>query len=663
MPGEDEGPSAHSLEMLRGKAAPERVWAWRIALWALVCGGAWPTGCSSPPPETEPDPCELDAGSLFGQPSSCDQEAAPDCEADPLAKGCPCLRSSRLECYSGAAATMGVGVCRAGLRRCRSVTWSACEGEVVPSFEACNQLDDDCDGLVDEGALSPCGGCNPECTGGVWGSESAPFDMGEGLALTPAGELTLARDENRFDGLWVPNTGEGTVSKIDPGRAVEVARYRTGGAPPTRVAVDYNGDAWVLGRALEGQSTLTKIAGLAAACVDANGDGLATSSGPQDVLAEGTDECVLFTVPVGAPGAIARSLSVDGARDLDGRLGGNVWVGLQKAQQLLEIDGRSGMELRTVAIDGLSPYASTFDPWGALWVADQAGVVGRIRPLPRAPEVALFEAKLACYALEALAVDYDGKLLLTGFSCENVIAFDPTTERWQQVMTSRVLTTRGVALSSEAAWVAHTAGSLSRVERDPLSIVDTFSLADEMREPVESIGVAVDGDDQVWVVSTLGGAAGQGVATRFDPTRGEVTAQVDVGLGPRGQGDLTGGKLVAEFAPEATTSHVFVGCQQESTAPDVEPTPLATEWRAVHLHWSAGVDSSVVVEARHAEDRDSLAGPFATLGSVPQDDPPLALDVPTGGVLELRLTLRSAQRIGAPRVGQVGVEWRCPGPD
>ena len=48
------------------------------------------------------------------------------------------------------------GVCRSGTERCRNGRWGACEGEVRPSEETCNGRDDDCDGRTDEGE-SICG--------------------------------------------------------------------------------------------------------------------------------------------------------------------------------------------------------------------------------------------------------------------------------------------------------------------------------------------------------------------------------------------------------------------------------------------------------------------------------------------------------------------------
>jgi Putative metal-binding motif len=57
-----------------------------------------------------------------------------------------------------------MGICRTGNRVCSAAgggTYGQCLGEVVPRTESCNTLDDDCDGLVDEGT----GGsdCSSQC--------------------------------------------------------------------------------------------------------------------------------------------------------------------------------------------------------------------------------------------------------------------------------------------------------------------------------------------------------------------------------------------------------------------------------------------------------------------------------------------------------------------
>jgi hypothetical protein len=65
------------------------------------------------------------------------------------------------DCYDGPPATRGVGLCRAGVQQCvknpdGSYGLSVCQGQVLPGSEVCNALDDDCDGVVDEGLTQSC---------------------------------------------------------------------------------------------------------------------------------------------------------------------------------------------------------------------------------------------------------------------------------------------------------------------------------------------------------------------------------------------------------------------------------------------------------------------------------------------------------------------------
>ncbi len=54
-------------------------------------------------------------------------------------------------CYTGPTNTSGIGVCRNGTASCAAGVFGACAGQIVPSAELCNGLDDDCDGMIDDG--------------------------------------------------------------------------------------------------------------------------------------------------------------------------------------------------------------------------------------------------------------------------------------------------------------------------------------------------------------------------------------------------------------------------------------------------------------------------------------------------------------------------------
>ena len=79
-------------------------------------------------------------------------------------------------------------------------------------------------------------------------------------------------------------------------------------------------------------------------------------------------------------GEVARTLAIDGARSDDGALGGDVWVGMQDGQRLLGSTVRTAMSCARSSTPGLAPFDAVFDPWGALWVIDRAGLLARVDP-------------------------------------------------------------------------------------------------------------------------------------------------------------------------------------------------------------------------------------------------------------------------------------------
>ncbi|HOX42533.1 MAG TPA: MopE-related protein [Myxococcota bacterium] len=85
-----------------------------------------------------------------------------DCDAQTDEADCGCTPGQRAPCYDGPAPTTGVGLCRTGVALCQQDrTFGECTGQILPGVEACNGLDENCDGQSDEGLLNRCGACLP----------------------------------------------------------------------------------------------------------------------------------------------------------------------------------------------------------------------------------------------------------------------------------------------------------------------------------------------------------------------------------------------------------------------------------------------------------------------------------------------------------------------
>ncbi len=81
-------------------------------------------------------------------------DAAADGDAE------PCQTGETRSCYNGPDGTDDVGACSSGTQTCRpDGTWGDCIGPTLPSSTRCDGTDNDCDGVVDEGCQ-----CNYEGT-------------------------------------------------------------------------------------------------------------------------------------------------------------------------------------------------------------------------------------------------------------------------------------------------------------------------------------------------------------------------------------------------------------------------------------------------------------------------------------------------------------------
>ncbi len=110
--------------------------------------------------------------------------------------GCTCMAGSTEPCFPGAPQKAGVGACKLGEQACEKNSgeipgshWGACIGAGAPSLEACNGVDDDCNGQVDEGCV-----CAPGTTVSCYsGTPGTP-----GVGLCHAGNQTCLPDGSGY---------------------------------------------------------------------------------------------------------------------------------------------------------------------------------------------------------------------------------------------------------------------------------------------------------------------------------------------------------------------------------------------------------------------------------------------------------------------------------
>lgn len=92
-------------------------------------------------------------GCAATQPSALDKELAAAKADASKRKPAQCYPGTEEPCYAGPANTAGRGLCKEGSRSCsQEGFWLECAGEQLPMpQELCNDVDDDCDGIVDNG--------------------------------------------------------------------------------------------------------------------------------------------------------------------------------------------------------------------------------------------------------------------------------------------------------------------------------------------------------------------------------------------------------------------------------------------------------------------------------------------------------------------------------
>ncbi|MDC0675933.1 lyase [Nannocystis radixulma] len=359
-----------------------------------------------------------------------------------------------------------------------------------------------------------------------------------------------------FSYLWVANTSQGSISKVNTQTLTEEGRYyadpNPAGASSSRTSVNIDGHFVVVSN--RASYSVTKFAADKGDCVDKNGDGvIQTSANKDDILPWGADECMLWNTPV-SPVPFGYNGGPRGTAWAPGDFNPaackyenqKVWVGWLDAPThaiIGRFDGVTGVQDATIPLDG---WSSQISPYGA--AADGNGYVWFINVYQELVRIDTETLEVKRYPGEGIqfygmTVDGKGNVWFGPYSNGNVAMFDAQTETFHQIPNSAE-NHRGIAVDSNGmAWVAANAGGthgcgLNQIDTNTLTAVQ-FHTFEQCSTPV---GVSIDVDGFVWMVDY------GGWAYRIDPNT-YVKTQVLIAGDHYTYSDMTGGGLFNAVMP------------------------------------------------------------------------------------------------------------------
>lgn len=370
-------------------------------------------------------------------------------------------------------------------------------------------------------------------TGTTTGSDSTT-----GGADTDCGGFAV-----EFSFIWIANSPEGTVSKIDTETLIEVARYRTGpGQPdPSRTSVNLHGDVAITNR----DGTITKIGAIDEHCKDTNGQpGIQTSKGPNDVLAYGQDECVLWNtalMPASRPAAWTSGEKIDPDDPCSGSVGEKVWTSAPQGSDawVYLLDGETGAILDQVLVPnangGLGIYGGAVDQNNDFWgVTYSAGPLVHVSYETMTAET----IPLPIGSAYGFTVDAKGRSWVGGWD-GNLQRYDPETKQWTKanIPAQYQVLSRGMNDLDGDLWIAalNAPQGLMRVNTDSAEFVEHVG-PDKLVGISTPTGASIDVQGKIWLVDQSKDGGGAFV---YNPMSKEV--QWVGGLnGPYTYSDMTG---------------------------------------------------------------------------------------------------------------------------
>ena len=372
------------------------------------------------------------------------------------------------------------------------------------------------------------------------------FDVGTN-ADVPEGECSETCGFTDWSYLFVANSSEATLSKINTRTLVEEGRYHTrpdSSGNPSRTSVSVDGRAVVVANRMGG---ITKFWARPELCEDDNANGMIdTSAGPGNVLAFDAEECVAWHTPFPAATTQRPVAWTSGAFNprtcewedqkvwtaaANGTPGGTWPCDGADGIYVYRLNGDTGeiedeVHMPDVTCGGtLGPYGGAVDFENDLWMYIwSAGTIVHV-------DFDTLAYETISGGSYGITVDSEGRVWVDSGS-----RYDPATATWANKIPANGLPGSGgsgVAVDTMGrVWTA-TQGGVGWIDAETMMVGDTVPLP----EGGLYRGMAVDVDGYIWAVM-LGGTT----AHRIDPLTYEIET-VNGLASPYTYSDMSGGQL------------------------------------------------------------------------------------------------------------------------